>query len=75
MDWVGDNQLILTKDGADYCKVRLDWQYTSDFQSLEYTFLYFVNENGTKIEKITDPGEYKITVPAGDFMVYKRFQL
>ncbi len=70
VDWVGDNQLILTKDGADYCKVRLDWQYTSDFQSLEYTFLYFVNENGTKIEKITDPGEYKITVPAGDFMVY-----
>ena len=70
VDWVDDNQLILTKDGADYCKVRLDWQYTSDFQSLEYTFLYFVNENGTKIEKITDPGEYKITVPAGDFMVY-----
>lgn len=70
VDWVGDNQLILTKDGADYCKVRLDWQCTSDFQSLEYTFLYFVNENGTKIEKITDPGEYKITVPAGDFMVY-----
>lgn len=70
VDWVGDNPLILTKDGADYCKVRLDWQYTSDFQSLEYTFLYFENEDGTKIEKITDPGEYKITVPTGDFMVY-----
>lgn len=67
---MGDNPIILTKDGAEYCKVRLDWQYTSDFQSLEYTFLYFVNEDGAKIEKITDPGEYKITIPAGEFMVY-----
>lgn len=75
VDWVGDNPLILTKDGADYCKVRLDWQYTSDFQSLEYTFLYFVNEDGTKIEKITDPGEYKITVPTGDFMVYNEAEM
>ncbi len=70
VDCMGDNPIILTKDGAEYCKVRLDWQYTSDFQSLEYTFLYFVNEDGAKIEKITDPGEYKITIPAGEFMVY-----